>query len=296
MGEKPSPYQLVQGSSRAKEVIVGDHNDPSNVFMWDHIHVNLLGMLEYQPHKPWVSKWTKLGLITADYSTYVDDTRPSGATESQAWEASSTIAKKMSFLGLQDAARKWHPPLQVPGPWNGAMVESVLDGVFVVLAQDKWDKMKAEIRELGNKLTDFQRDAYDSWLPYVDLRSNTGSMGYSACTYPAFIPFLKGFYLTLDSLCKDQDAKGWPMKKARCAKKEEGCVTQVEADYADDLDDDDLDDAWEVQWLQMGDDLVNLPGAEAGMTPPVGDNNEYAPLRVPVSHVCLMMCITLWII
>jgi hypothetical protein len=187
----------------------------------------------------------------------------------------------MSFLGLQDAARKRRPPLQVPGPWNGAMVESVPNGVFVSLVQDKWDKMKAEIRELGNKLTDFQCDVYDSWLPYTDLRSKTRSMGYAACTYPAFIPFLKGFYLTLDSLHKDRDAKGWPMKKARCVKKEKGCVAQVEADYADDSDDDDHDDDWEVQWLLIEDDLASLPGAGAGMTHPLGDDNEYALLWVP---------------
>jgi hypothetical protein len=43
MGLKSSPYQAVQGILVAKEVILGDCMDSSNVFRWDDVRMNLPG-------------------------------------------------------------------------------------------------------------------------------------------------------------------------------------------------------------------------------------------------------------
>jgi hypothetical protein len=49
MGGTFSPYQMGQGMGHAKERIMGDPNDVSNVFKWKEVRLNLPGTLEYDP-------------------------------------------------------------------------------------------------------------------------------------------------------------------------------------------------------------------------------------------------------
>jgi hypothetical protein len=44
---KLSPYQAVQAMLVAKEVIRGDWHDPSHVFRWDKVKMNLPGSKDY---------------------------------------------------------------------------------------------------------------------------------------------------------------------------------------------------------------------------------------------------------
>ena len=85
MGAKGSPYQAVQGMMVAEEVIRGDRHDETNIFWWDRVGMNCPGDPRYDPSKPWVSKVREDGLIAADLVGYVDDLRPSGGSQQEAW-------------------------------------------------------------------------------------------------------------------------------------------------------------------------------------------------------------------
>jgi hypothetical protein len=57
MGLRSSPYQAVQAMGVAEEVICGDRKDPTNVYRWDTVRMNLPGSSDYKPNIPWVSKF-----------------------------------------------------------------------------------------------------------------------------------------------------------------------------------------------------------------------------------------------
>jgi hypothetical protein len=52
MGIRLSPYQCVQGIALTEEIILGDHTDPTNVFSWDTVRLNLPGSDDYDPSLP----------------------------------------------------------------------------------------------------------------------------------------------------------------------------------------------------------------------------------------------------
>ena len=86
MGLKSSPYQCTQAMGMAEEVIRGDRLEPTNVFRWDRVRLNLPGQEGYDPSVPWVSKVRDSdGRITADLFTFVDDLRPTGSSKEQGW-------------------------------------------------------------------------------------------------------------------------------------------------------------------------------------------------------------------
>ena len=61
----------------AEEVIRGDPSDPTNVFRWDSVELNLPGSKGYDPSRPWVAKYRmEDGRIAADLFIFVDDLRP----------------------------------------------------------------------------------------------------------------------------------------------------------------------------------------------------------------------------
>jgi hypothetical protein len=64
----------------AEEVIQGDRSDPTNVFCWNEVRMNLPGRSkDYGPNKPWVSKVRlKDGRIAANLFIFVDDLQPTG--------------------------------------------------------------------------------------------------------------------------------------------------------------------------------------------------------------------------
>jgi hypothetical protein len=149
MGLKPSPYQAVQGMMVAEELIKGDPADATNPFRWDAVRMNLPGKKDYNPALPWVSK-IRLGdnNIACDLVIFVDDLRVSGPTSGECWKAGQRAAQIINHLGLQDAARKRRDASQTPGPWTGSILRTDLDGVFLFVAQDKWDKAKAQVEEI----------------------------------------------------------------------------------------------------------------------------------------------------
>ena len=115
MGLKSSPYNCVQGALRAKQIVKGNRRDPKNTFQWDHIAENLPCSKTYNASKPLLSKLRKDGEIASDIVQYVDDARTLASSEERSWQAQSKMAKTLSYLGLQDAARKCRMGGQCPG-------------------------------------------------------------------------------------------------------------------------------------------------------------------------------------
>ena len=121
-----------------EEVARGNRLDPTNVFRWDQVWLNLPGAMPYDPTKPWVSKIrTEDGRIAADMVTFVDDVRPSGPSKREAWQAGQRVAKTLSYLGMQDAPRKNRDSSQRPGAWSGGVVHSDDPQVWVLVSEDK---------------------------------------------------------------------------------------------------------------------------------------------------------------
>ena len=104
MGLKWSPYQAVYFIHHAEEIIRGNKDDPTNVFRWERVRLNLPGSESYDPSLPWVSK-VRHGdeggeeQIAADLFTFVDDLRPTGSSKAESWQAGRRVASKINWLG-----------------------------------------------------------------------------------------------------------------------------------------------------------------------------------------------------
>ena len=232
MGLKTSPYNAVQGSQRAKRIILGDPRDPLNPFHWATIKLNLPGTENYNPAEPWILKMRADGLPAAEIVQYVDDVRIIAPTEELAWLCSSKMAKGLSFLGLQDAARKRRKPSQAPGAWAGATVSSEGDVVKKGVTKERWEKVKLRVRwiadqmELSDRFSpeeygelndrrDESGDCPSGYLHYKTTESFVGFLVYVSMTYLPMVPYLKGIYLTLNSWREGRDVEGWPNEEMK---------------------------------------------------------------------------------
>jgi hypothetical protein len=214
MGMKSSPYQAVQAVMVAEEVIKGDHKASKNPFRWDSVRMNLPGSKSYDPSLPWVSK-IRLGdgCIACDLIIFVDDLRVTGPTNREAWEAGQHAAATLNHLGIQDAARKTRDGSQIPGPWAGCCMRTDLDGVFVLVAQEKWDKTKAVLEEVAELV---RKDP--NRIPRKRLEQVRGFLQYVTQTYTGMNPYIIGFHLTIDGWRDNRDENGWRVKpKAEAA-------------------------------------------------------------------------------
>ena len=140
MGLRSSPYNSVQGATRAKILIKGFPASPTNPFQWDRLELNLPCTEGYDATKPWISKWRRDGLRASELVQYVDDVRTVSATEELAWTCSGHVGKTLSFLGLQDAARKRRMSSKRPGAWAGAIVAADGSQVTKSVSKDRWIK------------------------------------------------------------------------------------------------------------------------------------------------------------
>ena len=227
MGLKTSPYNAVQGSQRAKRIILGDPRDPLNPFHWATIKLNLPGTENYNPAEPWIQKMRSDGLPAAEIVQYVDDVRIISPTEELAWLCSSKMAKGLSFLGLQDAARKRRKPSQTPGAWAGATVSSDGEVVKKGVTKERWEKVKLKVRWIADQIglsdsfspvdygdlndrRDESGECPQGCIHYKTMESFVGFLVYVSMTYTSMVPYLKGIYLTLNSWREGRDREGWP--------------------------------------------------------------------------------------
>jgi hypothetical protein len=210
MGQKPSPYQAVRDTRRAKFITMGDSADPTNIFGWATVQLNLPGSAAYRPDQPWISKRTADGFIAAEVLDYVDDNRTTGHDEETAWLASSHLAKNYSFLGIQDATRKRRFATTSPGPWAGVVVVTVPNRVYVSVTAERWLKTKAKIAEIRSQLTEHIRlGSASSGLSHKVLESCRGFLVYVSRAFSSLKPYLKGLHLTIDGWRPDRDDQGW---------------------------------------------------------------------------------------
>ena len=97
---------------------------------------------------PWVYKQRRDEKIAADFVSFVDDFRPTGPSEYECWKAASRIAKKLNWLGIQDAPRKRRKSTQESGAWAGCILLTGKDGVRVTISSKKWMKALGMFDEL----------------------------------------------------------------------------------------------------------------------------------------------------
>jgi len=232
MGLKPSPYNSVQGALVAKHFVMGNPKDPANPFSWDHLKFNLPGSPDYDATLPRLMKIRKDGLLASGVVQYIDDLRIMAASKELAWLCSSRMAKGLSFLGLQDAARKRRECTQNPGAWAGAVI-STNNGLFKSVTQERWEKTRDKVRHIASAIglsdeysdrgaSDSQRleiqtldaaEGRESSLQFKTLRSITGFLGYVGFTYSMMVPYFKGLHLTLNGWRPNRDTHGWKTKR-----------------------------------------------------------------------------------
>ncbi len=131
-------------------------------------------------------------VIAADVFTFCDDLRPVGATKKESWHAGSRAASIDNWLGCQDAARTRRDSRQDPGAWAGCVVRTV-GGVFGLVSEDKWDKMKRLLREMESML-----DTIPDALPRHRLTVIRGFLIYLTQTYHYLIPSLTAIPIPID--------------------------------------------------------------------------------------------------
>ena len=120
---------------------MGDQHASSNAYQWDHVLENLPFTQAYKASLPQIRKVRRDGGLASEVVQYVDDLRIVAYSEEQAWLASSQIAKGLSWLGLQDAARKRRRASQRPGAWAGSIISSDTGKVTKSVTQERWEKI-----------------------------------------------------------------------------------------------------------------------------------------------------------
>ena len=210
MGMTPSPFVTIRLFAWAMEIIKGDRLDKNNPFYWSEVRLNCPGSPDYDPSMPRVYKWNDvLGCIAADCVTFVDDLRTIGFTRALVQRATHRVETIMGYLGLQDATRKRRPNSRNPGEWTGSKSVSIPGtGLFVTVSQKKWDKARQIIAELLEHFSD--SDSLPK-LELKDLERKVGFLVHLAMAYPLMLPFLRGFYLTMNSWRVGRDAAGWKL-------------------------------------------------------------------------------------
>jgi len=277
MGFKPSPYIAVKMTLIAEEVIRGDRHDEENPFQWTTIRTNLPGSDDYDPRVSWISKIRKDGRVAADLFTFVDDERVTGPDEDVTWKAGHRLGYIQSYLGIQNAVRKLRECTQTAGSWVGSVVHILPEyGVCVLTSPEKWNKLRNILRKWLDRIESGEEE-----LDHKELLSDRGFLVYVTRTYPAMIPYLKGFHLTIENWRDGRDSDGWKLQRS-----------SLGTTKAEDFEDEDLEATLEHKLLgDLGEvtDHHAPPGGTTTAVPRFRDdllalvslsNFELPPLRL----------------
>ena len=209
MGMKPSPFMTIRLLMWMMEIVIGDRSERQNPFRWDHVVLNLPGTVTYDPTKPRVYKWNTLSKsIACDCKFFCDDFRVIGPSEATTKRATHKLETTMSYLGIQDATRKRRKISQRPGEWTGSITISIKDvGLFVTVSQNKWERAKEILDRWKSKFLESDEPS----LNHKELEKDLGFLVHLAMTYANIKPFLRGFYLTLNSWRTGRDKAGWKL-------------------------------------------------------------------------------------
>ena len=217
MGFAASPNNSCLMALVIEEVIKGDRHETGvgrdgkelNPFQWFRVQLNLPGTKDYNPTKTWICKLREDGLFACEMLTFVDDERFAGPTEELTWQAGHRAAAIQSYLGVQDAARKVRHCSQTPGAWAGAVVHIFPQlGVCTLTSEEKWEKLRTLLVKWHKVLS------AGPWaeLSHKELQSDRGFLVYVTRTYPAMVPYLKGFHLSIETWRGGRDEEGWKAK------------------------------------------------------------------------------------
>ena len=220
MGMRPSPYLAVRHYYWGEEFARGNPATPGNPMGYDCVKLNLPGMKGYDPSKPKVMKWknsqneTEEGHVAGDVVTFVDDVRVTGYSKSNCWDVYRQLASRVQYLGMQNAPRKFRPPSQTnAGAWTGTIFRIKTDHITKSVTQEKWDKGKEMI---GRRLEEIVKgNDYRPWLDRRSLEKETGFLNHLSMTFETMVPFLKGFYLSLNSWREGRDENDWKVTPKR---------------------------------------------------------------------------------
>jgi hypothetical protein len=227
MGLKVSPNHAIRAILFAEEFLKGDLMDLTNPFQTSGADLNLPGVPNYDPSKPWFSLVNAFGLLAAILAIYVDDERINAESEDQAWKASHQVGSRESYLGIQDAARKRRPPSQNPGAWAGSMIRTNGSDVGILISEERWKKTRSIIRKWLNKL--LQNANAD--LEVSEMLSDRGFLIYIGRTYRELNPFFKGIHLTLDGWRKNRDDDGWRVATSYVERNTVKCADASTSEY-----------------------------------------------------------------
>ena len=84
-------------------------------------------------------------------------------------------------------------------------------GVCVLTSVEKWLKLKGILAKWWGRLRD-RRAKKNIQLDHKELLSDRGFLVYVTRTYPAMIPYLKGFHLTIEMWRGGRDSEGWKLR------------------------------------------------------------------------------------
>ena len=126
-----------------------------------------------------------------------------------AWRVGMQLAKRIQYLGSQNAACKVRPPVRKPGAWAGAIFDtSETDQITMTVSQEKWNKGKAIIESTWQEW----KTSTDGKLDFKEMEKRRGFLVHLMMTFKFITPFLKGWHLTLDSWRPCCDEEGYKMK------------------------------------------------------------------------------------
>ncbi|EJK74326.1 hypothetical protein THAOC_04001, partial [Thalassiosira oceanica] len=77
-------------------------------------------------------------------------------------------------------------------------------GVCVTTSEEKWNKLKGILTKWMTRL-----QADETRLSHKELMSDRGFLVYVTQAFPAMVPYLKGFHLTIEMWRGGRDAEGW---------------------------------------------------------------------------------------
>jgi hypothetical protein len=208
MGMRPSPYLAARYAYLAEELARGPAAEETGPFRFDYIKFNIPGQPDYDPSLNWVTKWNALdSAIAGDVVTFMDDLRTLGFSVENAWQVGRRIMSRYQYLGIQDAARKRRPPSSTPGSWAGTVHRASEDNVTKTVTQEKWDKGKAIIQSYSEIFAQPSSPTLD----FVELRRSIGFLVHLAMTFSIIMPYLKGWFNTMNAWRAGRDADGWKL-------------------------------------------------------------------------------------
>ena len=175
-------------------------------------------------------------LNAGDVITFVDDVRIVGSSKEHCHAIHRQFTSRMQYLGIQDAPRKFRPPSQdQAGAWTGTIFRVLQNVITKSVSQEKWDKGRLIVEGLNNLIRNhpLKRPTLERKL----LERHTGFLNHLTMTFDDMTPFLKGFYLTLNSWRPKRDANDWKMSdkswmSCLVAKFENGSLSEQEFENA----------------------------------------------------------------